>query len=74
MNDSELVEICQNCRFQVFEPGETVYKQGDHGEHYYIVLKGRIQVSIPDPLSDGIIEPKEAVVEEALDESVLPVE
>jgi len=42
MSNEELAEVAQNVRYKFFEPGETVFKQGDFGELFYVVLKGKI--------------------------------
>ena len=56
-------------RYKFCEPGETIYSQGDLGEEYYIILKGKIQVQIPDPIAGSqIVQPEEEVIEELIDE------
>jgi CRP-like cAMP-binding protein len=41
-----------------------VYSQGDRGDKFYIILRGKVQVSIPDPIGNGLVEPKVVVIEE----------
>lgn len=31
-----------------FAAGETIFKQGDTGEHFYIILTGAVDVSVHD--------------------------
>ena len=33
--------------YQYLEPGETIFKPGDKGDRYYIVMKGRVQLTVP---------------------------
>lgn len=32
--------------FAAFAAGETIFKQGDTGEHFYIILTGAVDVSV----------------------------
>ena len=34
--------------YQMFEAGDTVYKEGDTSDKMYIILKGKVQVSVKD--------------------------
>ncbi len=34
--------------FAAFAAGETIFKQGDTGEHFYIILTGAVDVSVHD--------------------------
>jgi hypothetical protein len=49
------------------KPGEIIFKQGDFGDMFYMVLKGKIQIQIPDPKGTGLIEPK-VVKQEVIEE------
>ena len=51
MDIDERLEVCKNLRYEFKEPGGTVFRQGDAGDKFYIIIKGECQVSIPDPLS-----------------------
>lgn len=42
----DLLEIIMNMRYQFKEAGETVFYQGDVGEEYFIILRGRVQISV----------------------------
>ena len=71
MNYEELSEVAQNVQYMYREPGEIIFKQGDFGDMFYMVLKGKIQIQIPDPNGSGLIEPKvikQEVVEEESEE------
>lgn len=57
MKREGLLEIAQSVKYQFCEPGETIFKQGDIGKNYYVILRGKVQASIPDPKGTGIIEP-----------------
>ena len=36
------MEIAYNGQYLFCEPGETVYNQGDQGDKFYIVLRGKV--------------------------------
>ena len=48
-------------KYKPYEAGQTVFKQGDEGNMFFIILKGKIQLSIPDPYGGDIVEPKVVV-------------
>ena len=36
-------------RFELFEEHSDVFKHGDKGECFYVIIKGRVGVHIPNP-------------------------
>ncbi|DBB02473.1 hypothetical protein WJX82_005804 [Trebouxia sp. C0006] len=42
------LELCKYMGFAAFAAGETIFKQGDTGEHFYIILTGAVDVSVHD--------------------------
>lgn len=54
MDYEERLEVCKCIKYEYYEPGKTVFKQGDSGNKFYIILKGVCQVSIPNPTLHGI--------------------
>ena len=54
----DLHEVCNYIHYERMEPGDTVFKQGDKAEKYYIVLKGTAQLQTPNSRSHKLIEPK----------------
>ena len=42
----QLDEILPHVRIHAFEPGETVFKQGQRGDAFYIVYKGSVDVRL----------------------------
>ena len=39
--------ICQNMRYKMHKQGETVFKHGNRGNLFYIILKGKVSVNVP---------------------------
>ncbi|MBC8175799.1 MAG: cyclic nucleotide-binding domain-containing protein [Deltaproteobacteria bacterium] len=39
-----LLKIASLCQIQTYEPGESVFSQGDYGEHLYIIADGHISL------------------------------
>lgn len=46
---THLNDICNELRYEYFYPGEFVFKQGDYGDRFYVILKGKVQVLINNP-------------------------
>ncbi|EAS05402.2 cyclic nucleotide-binding domain protein (macronuclear) [Tetrahymena thermophila SB210] len=43
----ETAEICCSClRYKCTQPGQTLFKQGDRGDAFYIIMKGSVGVNI----------------------------
>ena len=42
--EKNLRKIASLCREESFEAGEWVFKQGDYGEHLYIIVQGHIHL------------------------------
>jgi len=42
----DLLEICMNMKYRFREAGETVFYQGDIGNEFFILIKGKVQVSV----------------------------
>ena len=61
MSHDELKEMSQWLQYEYMEPGETVFKAGDQGDKFYIILKGRCQLQIPDPYQINKNELKDVV-------------
>lgn len=61
--------MAQNIKYRYCEPGETIFKTGDKGDCWYIVMKGRIQLTIPEGDFKVVRTPREEdLVEEEPEE------
>lgn len=36
-------------KYEYFKAGEAVFKFGEHGDKFFVMLKGEVCVKIPDP-------------------------
>jgi len=50
----DLVQICQEMKHAHYREGEAVFKQGEYGDKFYIILRGEVSVKIPDPKLKGL--------------------
>eukprot|EP00347_Sterkiella_histriomuscorum_P008621 403344394 len=46
---SHLNDICNELRYEYYQPGEFVFRQGDYGDRFYVILRGKVQVLINNP-------------------------
>ena len=49
IKQNELVELVSAFKFEEFEAGEDVINHGESGDKFYIILKGKVKVMIPNP-------------------------
>lgn len=40
--DENIEKVAQLCQEVAFDTGESVFKQGDYGEHLYIIVEGQV--------------------------------
>eukprot|EP00347_Sterkiella_histriomuscorum_P000821 403374386 len=45
----DLAQICSELKHEQYKEGEAVFKQGEYGDKFYVILKGEVAVKIPDP-------------------------
>ena len=45
----DLVQVCSELKHEYLAKGEAVFKYGDFGHKFYVVLTGEVAVKIPDP-------------------------
>jgi CRP-like cAMP-binding protein len=44
LSDDAISKVAPLCRQVTFAPGESVFKQGDCGEHLYIIVEGQVHL------------------------------
>ena len=42
LDESNIDRIAGLCQVETYKPGEYVFRQGDFGEHLYVIAEGRI--------------------------------
>ncbi|MGD9364254.1 MAG: cyclic nucleotide-binding domain-containing protein [Desulfobacteraceae bacterium] len=42
--DESIEKVAQMCQEVAFDTGESVFKQGDYGEHLYIIVEGQVHL------------------------------
>lgn len=43
-----MCEISNHLKYEFVEAGDTIFKQGEPGDQFYVILKGQVQVSIAE--------------------------
>ena len=46
---NDIVQVCQELKYEYFGKGEAVFKYGDIGDKFYVILRGEVAVKILDP-------------------------
>ena len=45
----DIHQVCQELQYEYLHKGEAVFKYGEYGNKFYVILKGEVAVKIPDP-------------------------
>lgn len=45
LDDTELGKVADICREQTYQPGETVFKEGDPGNRLFLIAQGEVRIS-----------------------------
>jgi CRP-like cAMP-binding protein len=45
LDDTELGKVADICREQRYQPGETVFKEGDPGNRLFLIAQGEVRIS-----------------------------
>jgi len=57
MSFEDVCEVTNHIKYKCVEPGKYIFKQGEQAEHFYILIKGTMQLQIPSPFTDALVEP-----------------
>ena len=47
--------------FASFAPGDTIFRQGDYGDHFYIILSGAVDVLVKEANSAEEVRTQQAL-------------
>ena len=47
MDDENSKLICERMRYHFCRAGETVFRYGDAGNNFYVILNGKVSVLVP---------------------------
>jgi CRP-like cAMP-binding protein len=45
LDDSELGQVAEICKEQAFKGGQTIFKEGEPGNRFYIIVSGDVRIS-----------------------------
>lgn len=64
MSKRDLSEISNHLKYEFLEAGDTIFKQGDPGDQFYIIMKGQVQVSIAEKKQESVKSKQQTFVTE----------
>lgn len=53
LDEPTVQSLAQCVQYERFGPKETVFKYGDYGDKYYLILTGRVGIEVPIPQPEG---------------------
>jgi len=45
LDDGELAKVAEICREQSYHPGQAIFKEGEPGNRFYIIVAGEVRIS-----------------------------
>lgn len=48
LQEELLLEMVQNLKYEPFKKGDFVYKHGDYGDRFYMIMRGRVSVMMSE--------------------------
>jgi CRP-like cAMP-binding protein len=45
----DIAYLCSELQYEYFKAGEIVFHYGENGTKFYIIIKGKVAIMIPDP-------------------------
>ena len=45
---TQLASLCRACELRELKPGETLFGEGDVGDHFFVLIKGTVDVYIKE--------------------------
>lgn len=45
LDDAELSQIAEVCKEESFNPGEFIFREGEHGNRLYLIVNGDVRIS-----------------------------
>jgi CRP/FNR family transcriptional regulator, cyclic AMP receptor protein len=45
LDDAELLRIAEICREQTYQPGQTIFKEGEPGNRLFLIAEGDVRIS-----------------------------
>jgi ABC-type lipoprotein export system ATPase subunit len=55
LNQQQLLDVTHKLEPMVFAPGETIMKEGELGDRFYVVTKGRAEVALKRPGGSDVV-------------------
>jgi ABC-type lipoprotein export system ATPase subunit len=55
LNQQQLLDVTHELEPMVFAPGETIMKEGELGDRFYVVTKGRAEVALKRPGGSDVV-------------------
>ena len=44
----DIIQLCSELQYEFFSAGETIFNYGDFGNKFYIILKGKVEIKVPE--------------------------
>jgi CRP-like cAMP-binding protein len=56
LNDTELRAVAEICREQHYTTGSVIFREGDPGEHLFLIVEGGVRITrtIPGPVEESL--------------------
>lgn len=45
---NDIIQVCSEMKYECIRAGDAVFKFGEHGDKFYVILRGEVCVKVPD--------------------------
>lgn len=62
-NNPDMISMCKHLALKFFEKNQTIFKEGEMGENFYIIISGKVEIYVEKFNEEKKVKEKKVFVE-----------